>query len=296
MLPDNKEKDTSITYKTNYIRIIMKRLNLLLVALMVFGLAFSRVQVDTISVFSAKMKKEVKSVVILPENYTIKKHYPVVYLLHGYGDNYATWIKTVPAIKTQSTEYQFIIVCPDGGYSSWYFDSPIDPAYQYETFITKDLLAYVDAHYATIPNRTGRAITGLSMGGHGALYLAIRNRELFGNAGSMSGGVDLRSSTRLFDISKRIGTIELNHEEWDNRSVINLVNDLKIGQLNLVIDCGVSDIFYLINAGLHRRLMSLKIDHDYIERPGEHNWKYWANAIEYQFLYFDKHFDKEKKK
>jgi S-formylglutathione hydrolase FrmB len=272
----------------------MKRLNLLLAVLLLCSVAFSRVQVDTISVFSSKMKKEVKNVVILPENYNIKKHYPVVYLLHGYSDNYAKWVKTVPAIKTLSTEHQFIIVCPDGGYSSWYLDSPIDPAWQYESYIIKDLLPYVDTHYTTIPNRASRAITGLSMGGHGALYLAIRNPNLFGSAGSMSGGVDLRASTKAYDISKRIGTIEANHAEWDNRSVINMVNDLKNNELNLIIDCGVSDNFYQINAGLHRRLMALKIDHDYIERPGGHNWQYWDNSIRYQFLYFDRCFQKVK--
>jgi S-formylglutathione hydrolase FrmB len=272
----------------------MKRLSLLLSVLLLCGITFSRVQVDTISVFSTKMRKEVKNVVILPENYSSKKHYPVVYLLHGYSDNYAKWIKTVPAIKLLSTEHQCIIVCPDGGYSSWYFDSPIDSTFQYESYIVKDLLTFIDGHYSTIPNRTGRAITGLSMGGHGALYLAIRNQNLFGSAGSMSGGVDLRASTKLFDISKRIGTIEVNHAEWDNRSVVNLVTGLKNKDLNLIIDCGVSDIFYQINAGLHRRLMALNIDHDYIERPGEHNWQYWDNSIRYQFLYFDRCFQKAK--
>jgi S-formylglutathione hydrolase FrmB len=275
----------------------MKRINLLLIALLFCAIAFSKVQVvDTISVFSPKMNKEVKSVVILPENYSTKKHYPVVYLLHGYSDNYAKWIKTVPAIKNLASDHQFILVCPDGGYSSWYFDSPIDSTSQYETFITKDLVTYIDAHYSTIPDRSERAITGLSMGGHGALYLAIRNKNLFAQAGSMSGGVDLRTSTKKFDIAKRIGSFETHQAEWDDRSVINMVESLKNKELNLIIDCGVSDFFYQINAALHRRLMALNIDHDYIERPGEHNWEYWTNSIEYQLLYFDKCFDKAKKK
>jgi len=282
-------------YKYSFNTLIMRRFKLLIPVLILFTFAFSKNQVDTLSVFSQKMKKEIKTVVILPENYSLKKRYPVVYLLHGYSDNYATWIKNVPAIKTLSTEHQFIVVCPDGGYSSWYFDSPIDSVFQYESYITRDLLTYVDTHYSTIPDRTARAITGISMGGHGALYLAMRNPKLFGSAGSMSGGVDLRASTKLFDISKRIGTIESNHAEWDNRSVINMVNDLKNKELNLIIDCGVDDFYYLINAGLHRRLMSLKIDHDYIERPGEHNWQYWDNSIRYQFLYFDRCFQKGKK-
>ncbi|MDP4239791.1 MAG: alpha/beta hydrolase family protein [Bacteroidota bacterium] len=271
----------------------MKRLNLLLAALFICTVVFSRVQVvDTVSVFSSKMKKEVKNVIILPENYSARRHYPVVYLLHGYSDNYAKWVKTIPVIKAIATARQLILVCPDGGYSSWYFDSPIDSTCQYESYITKDLLHYVDTHYSTIPERSQRAITGLSMGGHGALYLAIRHKDLFGNAGSMSGGVDLRSSPKLFDISKRIGSIELHPDEWDNRSVVNMVNGLKNNELNLIIDCGVSDFFYQINAGLHRRLMALNIDHDYIERPGEHNWQYWANSIQYQLMFFDRCFDK----
>ncbi len=274
----------------------MKRSIFFLSVLILSQLAFSRVQVDTVSVFSTKMKKEIKSVVIVPENYSAKKHYPVVYLLHGYSDNYAKWVKTVPAIKTLSTEHQFIIVCPDGGFSSWYMDSPIDTAFQYETFITRELLPYIDSHYATIPNRSERAITGLSMGGHGALYLAIRNKNLFSSAGSMSGGVDLRSSTKKFDIAKRIGNIETNQTEWDNRSVINMVESLKNNELNLIIDCGVSDFFYQINAGLHRRLLTLNINHDYIERPGIHNWDYWSNSIKYQLLFFENCFDKSRKK
>jgi len=188
-----------------------------------------------------------------------------------------------------------IIVCPDGGYSSWYFDSPIDSTFQYETFITKDLISFIDDKYATIKDRKARAITGLSMGGHGALYLAIRNKNLFAHAGSMSGGVDLRSSTKKYDIAKRIGTIETSSQEWDDRSVINMVGSLKNNDLDLIIDCGVSDFFYQLNAALHRRLMSLNINHDYIERPGAHNWEYWTNSIQYQMLFFDRCFDAAKK-
>ncbi|HLP04331.1 MAG TPA: alpha/beta hydrolase family protein [Paludibacter sp.] len=274
----------------------MKRINFMLTLLVVSQLAFSRVQVDTVSVFSTKMKKEIKNVVIVPENYNVKKRYPVVYLLHGYSDNYAKWVKTVPSIKSIATDRQMIIVCPDGGFSSWYFDSPIDPEFQYESYIIQDLLPYIDVHYSTIPDRTGRAITGHSMGGHGALYLAIRNKNLFAHAGSMSGGVDLRTSTKKYDIAKRIGTIEASPSEWDDRSVINMVTSLKNKELDMIIDCGVDDFFYQINSALHRRLMSLGIDHDYTERPGSHTWEYWTNAIQYQMFFFQDCFDKSIKK
>lgn len=256
----------------------------------------ARNQVDTVSVYSPKMRKEIKNVVIVPENYSERRHYPVLYLLHGYSDNYAKWVKTVPSIKTLASEYQMILVCPDGGYSSWYMDSPIDSTFQYETYITKELLPFIDGHYSTIPDRRERAITGLSMGGFGALYIAIRNSNLFAHAGSMSGGVDLRYSPKSFDIAKRIGDIDTHQAEWDNRSIINMINNLKNKELDLIIDCGVSDFFYQINGALHRRLLALNIDHDYIERPGSHTWDYWANSIQYQMLYFDRCFDKNKRK
>jgi len=274
----------------------MKKLSIFILTLTLCQFAFSRNQVDTISVYSPKMHKNIKNVVVVPDNYSERKHYPVVYLLHGYSDNYAKWVNTVPQIKNYASKYQIILVCPDGGYSSWYFDSPIDSTYQYETFITKDLVGYVDSHYQTVQSREGRAITGLSMGGHGALYLAIRNKNLFAHAGSMSGGVDLRFSTKKYDIAKRIGDIETAPEEWDNRSVVNMVTSLKNKELDLIIDCGISDFFYQINAALHRRLVALNIDHDYIERPGIHSWDYWSNSIEYQLLFFNKCFERDLKK
>jgi len=268
--------------------------NILIVLLLTVNcFVFSKTQVDTVAVYSEKMKKEVKSVVIKPEDYAKNKKYPVVYLLHGYSDNYAKWINTVPAIKRLATKHEIIIVCPDGGYSSWYFDSPIDPEFQYESYITQDLTKFIDNNYSTIKDRKGRAITGLSMGGHGAMFLAIRHRDLFAQAGSMSGGIDLLYSTKKWEIAKRLGNYEDTPNEWTSRSVVNMVDSLRNGELHLIIDCGVSDFFYEINGNLHKKLLSLKIDHDYIERPGKHNWEYWTNAIEYQLLFFDKYFDKK---
>jgi S-formylglutathione hydrolase FrmB len=270
----------------------MKRIKLVVLTLCLTLYGISQVQVDTISVVSQKMKKEIPAVVIIPEDYSISKHYPVIYLLHGYSSNFSQWVKTVPSIKHLSTQFQSIIVCPDGGYNSWYFDSPLDSTSQYETFVTKELIPYIDLHYSTISERKGRAITGYSMGGHGALYLAIRNKELFGSAGSIAGGVDLMESTKKFDIAKKIGTYENHMQEWRDRSVIHMISSLKNNELNLIIDCGVSDFFYDINADLHRRLINLKIDHDYVERPGQHDWNYCANSIVYQMLYFSRCFNK----
>ncbi|MFX9004248.1 alpha/beta hydrolase-fold protein, partial [Acinetobacter baumannii] len=83
---------------------------------------------------------------VTPDSYQhTKNHFPVVYLLHGYSGDYANWIKLAPKIKQYTNDYQLIIVCPDGGYSSWYVDSPIDSSYKYETFVANELIRYVDA-------------------------------------------------------------------------------------------------------------------------------------------------------
>ena len=170
--------------------------------------------VDTIEVYSNTMHKSFKCVVIKPEKYKKEKlSFPVVYLLHGFGGWYSNWLIRVPQLNDYADEYNYIIVCPDGGISSWYFDSPVDSSLKYETYIGTEVPAYIDAHYKTIKDRKARAITGLSMGGHGGLFLAFRHAEFFGACGSMSGGVDLDNLHTRFDVSKRIGDKECSHME-----------------------------------------------------------------------------------
>lgn len=119
-----------------------------------------------------------------------KAPYPVTYLLHGYGGWYANWIIRVPALKDYADRYQMLIVCPEGN-NDWYLNSPEIDSLQWETYIAVEIPAYIDNHYPTKANRNSRAITGLSMGGHGGLYLGLKHSNTFGACGSMSGGVDL---------------------------------------------------------------------------------------------------------
>ncbi|WP_456408074.1 alpha/beta hydrolase [Caldithrix abyssi] len=146
---------------------------------------------DTLYINSSAMHKTIPAVIVLPDAYSDSdQNFSVIYLLHGYSGSYKDWPAHVD-LPPLADRYGFILVCPDGGYDSWYLDSPVDPASQYETHISKEVIPYIDAHYRTIKARGGRAITGLSMGGHGALYLAMRHASLFYAASSMSGGVDL---------------------------------------------------------------------------------------------------------
>ncbi|HEY4291020.1 MAG TPA: alpha/beta hydrolase family protein [Puia sp.] len=247
-------------------------------------------RVDTILVHSTVMKKDIKCVIIQPSSKTNQHNLPVIYLLHGYSGNYAQWPSTAPQLQKEADEKQILFVSPDGGYDSWYFDSPIDPSVRYETFMIKELIPYIDTHYPTIPDRKHRAITGLSMGGHGALYLAIRHKDLFGAAGATSGGVDFRPFPNNWGIKKDLGTITDHKENWDNNTVMTAADNLSNGDLKIIFDCGTSDFFLAVNRNLHQKLLDKKIDHDYIERPGGHNGQYWRNSIDYQVLFFWKYF------
>jgi S-formylglutathione hydrolase FrmB len=157
---------------------------------------------------SQYLKKATKFVVIQPTNQSqlnSQERYPVVYLLNGYDGNYAQWTKTAPQLAKTADDLKMIFVYPDGGKSSWYFDSPTDSSMQYESYIIKELVPYVDANFPTKANPKSRAITGLSMGGHGGLYLAIRHSDVFGAAGSTSGGFDFRPFPKRWNLPNILG-------------------------------------------------------------------------------------------
>jgi S-formylglutathione hydrolase FrmB len=253
----------------------------------IVGLITKAATVDTAIIYSNCMHKNVKCVIIMPDQYANDTaHFPALYLLHGWSGNYSDWVKMAPDLLHAVDKNGFLVVCPDGDYDSWYFNSPIDTSMKYETDVALEIPAYVDAHYRTIANRNARAISGLSMGGHGALYVAIKHKDIFGAAGSMSGGVDFRPFPENWGIKKYLGDYTSHKENWDNNVVINLVDSLQNDDLKIIFDCGVSDFFIQVNRDLHQKLLDKKIDHDYVERPGEHNWIYWNNSVQYQLLFF----------
>lgn len=269
----------------------MKKIFLVFQVFLMLGfLQLKAASVDTVETFSDVMNKKIKAVVITPESYKTDKALPVVYLLHGHGGNYSSWVKSAPNIKKISDDYKVIIVCPDGNVSSWYLDSPVKPEWKYETYVAKELISWIDKRYKTIPSAKGRAITGLSMGGHGALYLAFRNQDVYGAAGSMSGGVDIRPFPKNWGLIEKLGTITENPENWEANTVINMIDLVKDNKLKILVDCGTEDFFFKVNQDLHQKMLDNKIQHDFIVRPGAHNWNYWRNAIDYQVLFMSKFF------
>jgi len=255
--------------------------------------------IDTLKVHSAKMNLDVDVIAVTPDNYDASgaTAYPVVYLLHGAGGNHFHWLGIKGRRLSEiATAKGMIFVCPSAR-NSWYWDSPVDPKLQYETFVARELTAYIDKNYRTKADRTGRAITGLSMGGHGGLYLSMRNKDIFGAAGSTSGGVDIRPFPPThWDMDKALG--EFNDQTkalWDEHTVMVQADGLKNGELAIIFDCGFDDFFFEVNNALHAKLLAMKIDHDYIVRPGGHNGEYWNNALDFQLLFFEKFFVKNAK-
>lgn len=269
----------------------MKKAVILVVISFFWGVSGFAGKIDTLQIYSPEMEKEIPVVVVVPKDYDVLEiSYPVVYLLHGYSGNHLTWVSNFPRLKDYVDDYQVIAVMPDGGYDSWYLDSPVDEQLRYESFITKTLIPEIDALYHTLPQREKRGITGLSMGGHGALYLAIQHPELFGAAASMSGGVDILPFPDNWGIKKSLGNQENYPDNWKNHSVLYLIEKLKPGAVKLFIDEGIDDIFIEENRALHQKLLDLEIPHDYIERPGAHTREYWDKVLPYHFLFFREYF------
>ena len=254
-------------------------------------------KVDTVSIYSQAMHKSFKCVVITPDTYQTEKQFPVVYLLHGHGGSYNNWIRRVPALPAYADEYQTIIVCPDGTVSSWYFDSPVDSTMRFETYIAAEVPAYIDAHYKTIRDRKARAITGLSMGGHGGLFLGFRHADSFSACGSMSGALVIDAITdSKYDVPKRLGDTLTNRHYYRELSIMHEMENYPKDSIAIIMDCGTEDFIIGMSRAAHQKMLSLKIPHDYIERPGKHDWTYWANAVQYQLLYFRNCFDKANKR
>lgn len=252
---------------------------------------------DTIEVMSQAMGRTIKNVVVMPQQYfddVEDNKYPVLYLLHGADGCYNDWSRKAD-LHRLADQYNVIIVCPDGQ-DSWYFDSPIDPKMQFETYVSKELVAYIDSHYRTLANRYMRAITGLSMGGHGALFLAFRHPDVFWSCGSMSGNMDITQFTDRWYIRARLGDYENNPQRWHDHAVCNQLDKVKNCPLkpaqNILIDDGLNDIFIKNNIAIHDKMVEMGIDHDFTVRPGRHSWTYWVNSLDYHMMFFDKAFDR----
>jgi len=282
----------------------MKKYLLFISAILLFSVKNFAATVDTLDIPSAIMKKTYKAAIVLPASYAKnKRSYPVLYLLHGGYGHFDDWLLKTPdklLVQNISDQYNFIVVMPEGEVFSYYIDSPVDKGSQFETYITKEVIEKIDNSYRTIKDRKGRVITGLSMGGYGALYLSARHPDLFCAAGSMSGALnpDMQAWKLPPEATKNIknafekilGPFETNQQVYADASVINKADKIKADSISLIFDDGVDDFLIEANRELHRRLVFNGTPHEYAERPGSHTWAYWQNSLPYHALFFSKVF------
>lgn len=276
----------------------MKKSQILLVFCLLVGtLNMNAAKVDTLQIPSIAMSKTYKAAVVLPNSYAkSKSNYPVLYLLHGAYGHFNDWLSKTPdkmLVHNLADKYNIIIVMPEGETFSFYLDSPVNKGSQFETYITKEVVQKIDQTYRTVADKKGRVISGLSMGGHGAMYLSTKHPEFYSAVGSMSGALDMgsivtpESKERMTKLLEPVfGPNGAPQEVYAANAVMNMVDKIKINKLPTIIDCGVDDFLIETNRELHRRLVYAKVPHEYIERPGAHTWEYWENALQTHLLFF----------
>ncbi len=275
----------------------------------------------------------------LPQGYESQEtRYPVIYLLHGLGGSEDNWVNYMDLAKTADRMHlQAIVVMPDGDNSFYMNRSSADydkcvarvsqrggtsspkkdcvKTANYEDYIASDLVRHIDASYRTVAKRSARAIGGLSMGGYGALMLAMRHPDLFSSVASHS-GVDtlLYAGPIPYEKGKtilandpvaytkmlgRIGSIFLDIfgediANWKSHDPATLAQALSPGTLNIYIDCGTEDEFRLQHGAsyLHEVLDSRSIPHAFTLLTGAHNAAFWKDRIDDSLLFHMKHFAK----
>ena len=201
--------------------------------------------------------------------------FPVLYLLHGYSDDHTIWCRRTSLERYAERWPSLMIVMPAGGHS-FYCDAVTGPAY--ETAFVNDLIPFIDRTFQTRSVREGRAIGGLSMGGYGAIKLALQHPELFVSAHSHSGALDFGHGWRsdFIDVAAILGEEAKGGGRNDCYKLAAECPRLPA----LWTDCGQDDFLLEQNRSFHAHLEKLKIAHDYHEFPGTHEWGYWDRHIQ----------------
>ena len=224
--------------------------------------------VKTFDVPSAAMGMAVKVSVVTPAAYGTdsKARFPVVYLLHGAGNDHTTYLQ--PFLLDGVDKWRFIAVVPDGKLD-WWMDSPLLPKVRRETFVVNELVPWVDSEFRTLPQRQRRAVAGHSMGGQGAMRLGMRHADVFGIVGNVMGGVDICAAANRKELVRLLGPYADNEARWRSFSVLAEAERLRPGALRLFSIVGTEDFFLKPNRDLHELLSKRHIAHEYTEVRGE---------------------------
>jgi len=247
---------------------------------------------DNLSMTSKILKMDREYAVYLPADYaTSGRSYPVLYLLHGSGDDQSGWVQfgevkqiaDKAILEGKSTS--MIIIMPDGDTGQkGYFNSPKGD-WNYEDFFFQEFMPFIEKTYRIRGEKRYRAISGLSMGGGGTLMYALHHPELFSSACPLSastGPISLEeASTRWEKQYPNISKDDLT-KYYSRHSALELVKNMPEDQKKAVrwyIDCGDDDFLFEGNCLLHIAMRKLDIPHEFRTRDGAHNWTYWRDAL-----------------
>jgi S-formylglutathione hydrolase FrmB len=245
------------------------------------------------SVPSSILGRPVAYCVLLPPSYDAEKarRYPVLYFLHGLGENEQILLNSggwdlIQDLWDQRKIGDFVIAAPAGGRT--FFINSRDGRVRYEDFLIKEFLPYIESHYRIRPGRRYRGISGISMGGYGALRLALRYPQLFGSVSAHSPALIENLPRVKMDnfeettLSRALGTAfgsPFDPSFWNRNSPFTLVkNGPRPAGLLIYFDCGTEDS-YGFNKGaqaFHELLVSKGIRHEFHLYPGGHDWSYFA--------------------
>ncbi len=235
------------------------------------------VRVETVRVRSGLLGRDVAYSVVLPPGYGLftsrAKRYPVLYMLHGWGGGYDSWL-TRSSLRRYAEEHQLIVVTPEGE-KGWYTDGA--DGSRHESYLLEEVVPDVERRFRAIAHRRGRGVAGYSMGGYGALKLAFRRSEAFAFAGSTSGALDAAARSDEESLARVFGPAgSAARFEYDLPRLAREFPDARRGALPFIyLDCGLGDEWFEANREFAALLSARRIPHEYRQRPGGHVWPYW---------------------
>ena len=224
---------------------------------------------------SPALQKHTQAEILLPDP-SLRSPFHVMFLLHGLSDDQSIWMRRT-SIERYVDGLPLIVVMPDGG-RGWYTDA--EQGYAYLQAIGAELPNYIEK---TFPTKGPWCVSGLSMGGYGALKIALRFPEKFRSAVSHSGALHMGHwpPNREDEFNREVGRIFGASPEGGPDDLYALSTGIE-GRLmpKMRFDCGLDDFLLDANRDFHRHLSEHGIDHEYEEYPGSHEWGYWDRHVQ----------------